>query len=302
MPQSSVYKIIDRLKEEYASSPFLALGQTVLWDEPVKASWRAILDQLWPDANIIAAIHDTDYFAKTNALASSDESYAIAEHNDGQTRDLWSAAGEISSLFGSEDIPTRRVFESHNVPISELASNHPAGKAAFYNDKTAAWGWTGLVHTGSKPPIARDVPIREIEAALIEQLKRSFQGALCIIDLEDREASQKFTDQVLGWVNEFIENARPNASLSDLYVCLLPKFYEALLGCPAKNLTIGRSTDLFRFNTKTFHLPRFSFIQLFLDPKNRNTAISAYNSSVAGGGMYGLESFGEGAGNFESAT
>ena len=98
MPHSSVTSIVAQLRDQYPSAPFLALGQTVLWDEPVKAAWRLILDQLWPDAYLVAGVHDTDYFAKSTALVSTDDPYALLAHNDGATRGLWSAAGEMSTF------------------------------------------------------------------------------------------------------------------------------------------------------------------------------------------------------------
>jgi hypothetical protein len=301
MPHLSVTNAIVRLKDEHPDTPFIALGQTVFWDEPVKAAWRRILDSQWPQAQMIAAVHDTDYFAKTSAHFSHNNPYAMVEHNDGDTRDLWSAAGEMSTLFGSEDIPTRQVYERFGAPFSKLASCCPQGKTVFFRKRTAAWGWRGLVHVGSYPPISRDISLSEFIPALLEQLHWGFNEALHRIDEAHRAESERFANNVIEWVRNYACQAPDNASLSDLYCHILPKFYEALLGEAPKNLKIDRSTDLFLFNTKTYQLPRFRIAELFVDPKTRAIATDAYNKAVIGGGMYGLDSFGEGAIPFDIA-
>ena len=56
--------VIEDLRQRFPHASFLALGQTALWDEPTKAAVRGALDAIWPDARLIAAAHDTDFFAK----------------------------------------------------------------------------------------------------------------------------------------------------------------------------------------------------------------------------------------------
>ena len=103
-------------------------------------------------ARLIAGVHDTDYFAKSTAHVSTNKTYALMPHNDGATRGLWSAAGELSAFLGSEDVPTRAMYERSNVPFNQLAAEEPGGKPSFYEGHTAAWGWRGLVHTGANRP------------------------------------------------------------------------------------------------------------------------------------------------------
>ncbi len=165
----SVQSVLETIREQYPNVPFLALGQTVFWDEPAKAVWRRLLDTFLPGAALIAGVHDTDYFAKTSAHVADDQKYVALPHDDGQTRDLWSAAGELSALFGSESVPTRAMFLKAGVPFDWLGKSYPGGKAALYADKTAAWGWRGIVYTASGSVIAHDIPVLDIKDALLEQ-------------------------------------------------------------------------------------------------------------------------------------
>ena len=122
---SSVVHVLETIRNQYPKVPFLALGQTVFWDEPVKAVWRRLLDIYLPGAVLIAGVHDTDYFAKTSAHVSDSQKFIALPHDDGQTRDLWSAAGEMSALFGSESVPTRSMFLKRGVPFDWLGKSYP---------------------------------------------------------------------------------------------------------------------------------------------------------------------------------
>src|SRR3712207_4694454 len=104
---ASARNTIEALRRDYPDAQFLALGQTALWDEPTKATFRRALDAIWPEARLIAAAHDSDYFAKLPGHPAHKQSgkYALLPHDDAGTRGLWSAAGEMSRLFGSEDVP-----------------------------------------------------------------------------------------------------------------------------------------------------------------------------------------------------
>jgi hypothetical protein len=74
MPEfhSSTVDAINALRTRYPEAPFLTLGQTVLWDEPLKAAFCRLLEALAPEALIVAGVHDTDYFAKLSHLETDD--------------------------------------------------------------------------------------------------------------------------------------------------------------------------------------------------------------------------------------
>ncbi len=292
----SVRDVLQTIGEQFPGVPFLALGQTVFWDEPTKAVWRRLLDTLLPGAPLIAGVHDTDYFAKTSAHVNDEHKFVAMPHNDGQTRDLWSAAGEMSALFGSESVPTRAMFLKAGVPFDWLGKGYTGGKNALYADKTAAWGWRGIVYTASGSVIAHDIPIRDIKDALLEQIEWAFAESLaCLESAESRAAAMSVSETVRGWVLEFLETCSYSCRLSDLYQTLLPRFYTLLLGAAPANFTATASTTLFEFNSHTYSLPRFGLVELFLKRETRLIARAAYNKSVGGLGMYPLESFGPGA-------
>lgn len=261
----------------------------------MKAVWRSLLDQLWPEATLIAGIHDTDYFAKTTALIETDAPYEVLPHNDGATRGLWSAAGELSALFGSEDVPAKAVYESYGIPFARLARASDSGRGRFQDEVTEAWGWRGIIATTPNPPIAHDVPLNAFGPALLEQLDWGFTSSLEQLGRDGREASQASCQTILDSVRNFIGDHGRDGTLTDLYRFLLPRFYETLLGAEPKNFLVANSVELFRFDCATYDRPRFAVLDLFLDAATRALCVDAYNRAVAGGGMYTLETFGEGA-------
>lgn len=292
--QSQLSATIQALRSEYKTAQFIALGQTVLWDEPVKAAVYDVLRQLWPQAAFTAGVHDTDYFAKSTALVHTDRDFAIMEHDDGATRGLWSAAGEISSLFGSEDIPTRAWFEHQGVPFRRLVATSNHAKA-FYHDATVAYGWRGIVHTGTGHILARDVKVADIEPVLREQIEWALTESLNCLHDEAREKALAAAGEIREWLDRIVCQLRSNGTLSDLYKSAIPDLYQMLLGRTPADLTVTRSTELFQFNAKTAHRSRFAIIDPFINSDTAHAACAAYDVAVAGGGMYTLASFGEGA-------
>ncbi len=294
------------LRTLYPDTPFLTLGQTVLWDEPVKAAFCRLCEsleiggQMPPGARVVAGVHDTDYFAKLEGLAIKSEPFAVLRHNDGDTRGLWSAAGELSALFGAEIVPSRGDFTREGVAFAGAAGAYNGGAEALLNQETDAPGWRAIVHTEPHPLISADVKLDAILPALREQLRWGFRQSLningCPPNFEDDEPcpSRDVARAILGWVEEFAI-LHADATLSDLYKELIPKIWRLVRGGTTCDLETTTSLDLFRFNAQTAHLPRFNFVDIFLNPATRELARRCYNEALGGSGIYTLDGFGEGA-------
>ena len=294
------------LRERFPQTPFLTLGQTVLWDEPVKAAFCRLCEILEkqgaiaPGARVVAGVHDTDYFAKLEGLAIQSDPFVLLRHNDGDTRGLWSAAGELSALFGAEIVPSRAELAREGVAFGLAARAYPGGAEALLNQETDAPGWRAIVHTEPHPLISADVKLADITPALRQQLRWGFRQSLditgCTPDFEDDEpcASRDVARAILGWVEEFA-HLNEGATLSDLYRDLIPKIWSLVRGGASCDLETTTSLELFRFNAQTARRPRFGFVDIFLNPATREVAKRCYNDAVDGSGIYALDQFGPGA-------
>ena len=309
-PQSSIpaetVAALRELRATYPDTPFLTLGQTVLWDEPVKAAFCRLCEsleiggQIAPGARVVAGVHDTDYFAKLEGLAIKSEPFALLRHNDGDTRGLWSAAGELSALFGAEIVPSRADLTREGVAFAAAARAYPGGAEALLNQETDAPGWRAIVHTEPHPLISADVKLGAIMPVLRQQLRWGFRQSLgitgCTPDFQDDEPcpSRDVARAILGWVEEFAI-LNEDATLSDLYKDLIPKIWRLVRGGATCDLETTTSLDLFRFNAQTAGLPRFGFVDIFLNPATREIAKRCYSEALAGSGIYALDQFGPGA-------
>ncbi|MDX1932732.1 MAG: hypothetical protein SFU56_09025 [Capsulimonadales bacterium] len=291
----SAANTLQTLRNRFPHTPFLALGQTALWDEPTKASLLNVLRRVWPGARMMAAVHDTDYFAKLPGHRSPEgHKFALVTHDDFRTRGLWSAAGEMSRLFGSEDVPTQHLLARQGGVSLHRALSHSDDPAALLSELTAAWGWTGIVYTEWDRKIARDIPLAEILSTLLEQIADALRGSVECLDETRSRAAMTVGGQIGNWVTDFAES-HPDASLTDLYRDLLPRFYGLLLGGETPDLATSSTFEILRFNSATAALPRFGLVDLFLHPNTRQHAIDSYNLAVAGSDIYTLDQFGEGA-------
>ena len=286
---------LQRLRRDWPDATFLALGQTALWDEPVKAALRLRLDEEWPEARMIAGAHDTDYFAKLSGHPdAARQDFALVGHDDAATRGLWSAAGEMSQLFGSEDVATRAKLRREGGVSLHHALSFTEDPDATLGDLTRAWGWTGIIHGGWKKEIVAEIKLSAILATLREQLCRAVNGSAERLEGERAAEARRLGERILTRIECFAQD-NPDATLAQLYRDLTPFLYETLLGHPPANLATTRTTELLALTPETAALPRFAFVDLFLNPKTRKKAEDAYNLALGGSDIYTLDLFGEGA-------
>ncbi|MCS7301059.1 MAG: hypothetical protein NZ556_05845 [Fimbriimonadales bacterium] len=299
--RAEVVEALEALKRTAPSAPLLALGQTIFWDEPMKLALLRPLLEVDPARKLLFGVHDTDYFARLHTRllpreAQARGGYALLPHNDGTTRTLWSAAGEIAQLFGSETIPTLKMFAQYGGAVERVARSCAEGRQAFIDALTEAWGWRALVALDPAPRPVYEIPLREIAPALDALLEFGLDGASIMLDdARHRARACEWAWQIRQRVQQ-IAQAQPDASLADLYLQLYPELLCALYGDTLPE-TVGftRTTELLRFNTRTAHLPRFEFVNTFLNPAYRRACEDAYNAAVKGSPIYPLSEFGEGA-------
>jgi hypothetical protein len=291
----SARRVLEELRARYPDTPFLALGQTVWWDEPMKAVLRLMLDEMGLGGKMVLGVHDTDYFAKVRVRQAGQSRYELMPHNDGSTQNLWSAAGEIARLFGSECFPTHHDFHRYHVPFDRLSKDQPQGRQEFINEVTEAWGWRGLVYTGSRDLIVHYLPLQDLGDSVEEMLRWGFEGTQeSLTDECCRQEARRIAERLLQWVREY-RAACPDSMLSALYQHVLPRLFELMLGAPPHDVTVDCTAHLLRLTPETASLPRFAFADLFLNEQTRALAARAYNEAVAGTEMYTLDRFGLGA-------
>ncbi|MEP6757249.1 MAG: hypothetical protein ABJA67_17215, partial [Chthonomonadales bacterium] len=163
----SAATILTELRTAYPDSPFLALGQTIWWDEPMKAVLLLALESHGLGGSMVGGVHDTDYFAKLQVRRTGQSRFEMMAHNDGDTRDLWSAAGEISSLFGSETFPRKQDLNKYHVPIGRLARAEGKDRIEYISQSTEAYGWRGLVYTGGRDLIVNSLQLKEVGESIV---------------------------------------------------------------------------------------------------------------------------------------
>jgi hypothetical protein len=273
----------------------LALGQTVLWDEPMKSILRGYLDEYYPEAVMAVGIHDADYFSKIPATINIPEGWALLPHNDGTTRDLWVATGEISRLFGSETMPLRESLARYGGQLDKVARDYPGGRDALVDFITEAWGWRGLVHQGSETEVACCVQLKEVAPHLIHLMEWAFEQSIeSIAEPKSAESAAAEAKRIVDDVRSYADS-HPDASITDLFHDLLSNFYNRLLGYEARNVELTSVTEVFKFNTSTAGLRRFDILRRFLNPATRSICQDAYDRALEGSEINKLDRFCSGA-------
>jgi len=273
----------------YPGVPFLALGQTIFWDEPTKAAFIRLLQQCEPKREFWHGIHDTDYFSRLPRPLMNARPFTLVEHNDVSTKGLWVAVGEASRLFGSEVLPTQAQFRKHGCNLKKALAIAPE---LSLDELTSTWGWLGLAATSARERVARDVELRELGEEVAELIGRAMAGTIeSLTGPGLQEAARQKMQALLGELKTFAAK-NPQANLPRLYQHLLPHFYRLLLGEMPANIKLTASSELFRFGPETAGRQRFSPLGIFLDPATRLIARRAYDAAVAGSGIYTLNHFG----------
>ena len=278
---------VQEVGQRAPGSKFLALGQTVFWDEPMKASLA--LEAQRAGVGFVAGVHDTDYFAKISGNKDHRVKFKALPHNDGSTRNLWSAAAEFSELFGSETVVTKEELLKAGLRFDRLSRSRPG----FLDEATEAWGWRGVVSTDDNAPITLEVSADQLARELCNTLRWAIDESVQSIGENNRPAARSIGDQLNEKFCDAAETS--NRNLAAVYRDLLQPMYEQVAGEPLSFET-SQTSELLRFNRSTVGLPRFEFLKFFVDHRTRAAACTAYNEAISTyPGLYGLTRFGTGA-------
>ena len=268
-------------------SKILALGQTVFWDEPMKAGLA--MEASKAGVGFIAGVHDTDYFAKVSGNKDLKAKFKTLAHNDGTTRNLWSAAAEFSTLFGSETVITKEELLKAGLRFDRLSRSRPG----FLDEATEAWGWRGIVSTDENAPITLEVPGDTLARELCNTLRWAIDESVASMGDDYREQAEKFGDEMNRVFCDVAE--APNRNLAAIYRDLLKPIYSIVAG-QALDFETSQTSELLRFNRSTYQLPRFELFAKYVAHSTRKEACQAYNEAVHEyPGLYELSRFGSGA-------
>ena len=274
--------------------PLAAFGQTIFWDEPMKRILLEARDAARSERDALVGVHDLDYFSRMPGAEGG--GYGVLTHNDVETREIWSAAGELSALFGCEVWPSRQRLNE-----LKLRLNVALGPELDGLDRvTEAWGWRAVAQLGGDAAVVRDLPLDDVLPPLENLLAWGLEeSAACLAEAASRARARRLGKRI---VQQFRRVAKEKdvRSISDLFLRLLPYVWD-LLGCfgdasaegPRKTAT--RTSDVLCLNRATAHLPRFRLLDVFLDPDTAQPAREAYDQAVQGAAMYALGEFGAGA-------
>jgi len=260
----------------------------VFWDEPVKAGVALELAQRGGDRRFVAGIHDTDYFAKVPGGAHG-RGYQILPHNDTGTRGLWSAAGEVSALFGSETVIDREQLHAAGVGVDRVERERPG----LMDELTEAYGWRGVASLNPRATVVAETPLGPLLPSLIQAVSWATNLTLESLSCCTQSAARPSAERLLQLMTDRAETVNQSgaASLSDYFRALLPDIHTLTAGEPV-DMEVTATSELLRLNPETARKPRFDLARSFIDPTTRGQAVEAYNASVRGTEMYTLDRFG----------
>ncbi len=276
--------VLAELAKTSPDAPFLALGQTVFWDEPVKGSVILRSRELGYDRRFVAGVHDTDYFAKL-PNERAERGYKAFPHNDTTTQGLWSAAGEFSRLFGSETVVTKELLAAAGVNLHRIQKARPR----LLDEATEAWGWKGVVSLDSGSVVTSETPLTRLFPVLYQELAEAVESSLETISGPQEMPARRQADELLSRVCD--ESEPETQTLSHYYRRLLPAMYAIPAGEEVP-IEVTATTELLRFNRATCDQPRFRLVHQFLGSATRVAATESYNEALRDSEIYGLDRFG----------
>ncbi len=286
-------EVLEELERVAPDAPLLALGQTVFWDEPMKAGLALRLKALGSSRRLVAGSHDTDYFAKLPGEKGRKNRFRAVPHNDTTTKGLWSAAGEFSALFGGETVVTRETMAAAGTRLARIERDRPG----FLDEATEAFGWRGVVANDERVPIVSELPIKYALPELKATLDWALRETTNCLSGEAKDRGEERADDLRKLICDVAEERQ--GSVGAYYERLLPALYSFAAG-EEVDVDTTSTTTLLKFNRETCGLPRFQLLNLFIDPKTKALAKTAYDESVAHGpGMFPLGRFGTGAVPFD---
>lgn len=289
----SLDEVLEELERVAPDAPLLALGQTVFWDEPMKAGLALRLKALGSSRRLVAGSHDTDYFAKLPGEKGRKSRFRAVPHNDTTTKGLWSAAGEFSALFGGETVVTRETMAAAGTRLARIDRDRPG----FLDEATEAFGWRGVVANDERVPIVSELPIKYALPELKATLDWALRETTNCLSGEAKDRGEERADDLRKLICDVAEERQ--GSVGAYYERLLPALYSFAAG-EEVDVDTTSTTTLLKFNRETCGLPRFQLLNLFIDPKTKAQAKAAYDESVAHGpGMFPLGRFGTGAVPFD---
>lgn len=287
--QTSLDAALAELDRVAPGAPLLALGQTVLWDEPMKGGVALRLRDFGSNRRFVAGVHDTDYFAKWPAGQKPAGRFTAVPHNDTTTRGLWSAAGEFSALFGSETVVTRQKFAKSGLRIATVTRSRPSA----IDEASEAWRWKGIVSLDDEPPLASEVPLGQVLDVLHRTLDWAVDETVASLADSEQKASRRKVDELYERFCGFVEQPG-SETLTGFYRNLIPSMYAYAAGEDVP-LEVTTTTELLRLASDTCDRDRFRLASLFFDLNSRSAAKQAYDKSISGSEIYGLDRFGTGA-------